>query len=193
MNPKESVQEEIAAADAALDAGRFRLASRHIAAAERGGGWSSEIGRLQKRLADIEEQHDRQASQGVWQGFAAGAIGYLLLGMQEPPEWTMPVWGVCAFLLIPGLVGFVVGRKHSLDDFPKARFLKAFGIASMVMFVYASIAMMIAHSRVGSGSDAGQELLAGLLTATVSAAAAGGVAGAACALPAWRTQKGEAR
>ena len=40
---------EIAAANAALDAGRYRVASRHIAEAERWGGASPEVARLQDR------------------------------------------------------------------------------------------------------------------------------------------------
>ena len=188
MNPADS-HLEIAAANAALDAGRYRVASRHIAEAERWGGASPEIARLQDRLNDFVEQQNREAGRGVWSGLAAGAAGYLLLGIQEPPEWTMPVWALCAFVLLPGLIGFVIGRKQSLDDFPKVRFRQGFLVTAPVMFCYASIAMIAAHSRIGSASDVGQEMLAGTLAATVFAAVAGCVAGAVCALPAWRIQR----
>ena len=188
MNPADS-HREIAAADAALDAGRYRIASRHIAEAERWGGASPETARLQDRLNDFVEQQSREAGRGVWSGLAAGAVGYLLLGTQEPPEWTMPVWGLCAFVLLPGLIGFVIGRKQSLDDFPKARFRQGFLVTAPVMFCYASIAMIAARNRIGSASDMGQEMLAGTLAAAVFAALAGCVAGAVCALPAWRIQR----
>lgn len=188
MNPADS-HREIAAADAALDAGRYRIASRHIAEAERWGGASPETARLQDRLNDFVEQQSREAGRGVWSGLAAGTVGYLLLGTQEPPEWTMPVWGLCAFVLLPGLIGFVIGRKQSLDDFPKARFRQGFLVTAPVMFCYASIAMIAARNRIGSASDMGQEMLAGTLAAAVFAALAGCVAGAVCALPAWRIQR----
>lgn len=188
MNPADS-HREIAAADAALDAGRYRIASRHIAEAERWGGASPETARLQDRLNDFVEQQSREAGRGVWSGLAAGTVGYLLLGTQEPPEWTMPVWGLCAFVLLPGLIGFVIGRKQSLDDFPKARFRQGFLVTASVMFCYASIAMIAARNRIGSASDMGQEMLAGTLAAAVFAALAGCVAGAVCALPAWRIQR----
>ena len=188
MNPADS-HLEIAAADAALDAGRYRIASRHIAEAERWGGASPEIARLQDRLTDFLEQKNRRAGRGIWSGLAAGAVGYLLLGTQEPPEWTMPVWAFCAFFLLPGLIGFVVGRKQSLDDFPMARFRQGFLVTAPVMFCYASIAMIAAYGRIGSASDVGQEILAGTLAAAVFAALAGCVAGAVCALPAWRIQR----
>ena len=188
MNPADS-HREIAAADAALDAGRYRIASRHIAEAVRWGGASPETARLQDRLNDFVEQQSREAGRGVWSGLAAGTVGYLLLGTQEPPEWTMPVWGLCAFVLLPGLIGFVIGRKQSLDDFPKARFRQGFLVTAPVMFCYASIAMIAARNRIGSASDMGQEMLAGTLAAAVFAALAGCVAGAVCALPAWRIQR----
>ena len=188
MNPADS-HREIAAADAALDAGRYRIASRHIAEAVRWGGASPETARLRDRLNNFVEQQSREAGRGVWSGLAAGVVSYLLLGTQEPPEWTMPVWALCAFVLLPGLIGFVIGRKQSLDDFPKARFRQGFLVTAPVMFCYASIAMIAARNRIGSASDVGQEMLAGTLAAAVFAALAGCVAGAVCALPAWRIQR----
>lgn len=193
MRTPEDSQPEVTAADAALDAGRYRVASRHIAAAEHEGEATPEIARLQGRLNDFIVQQNRDAGRGVWLGLAAAAIGYSLLGIEQPPEWTVPIWGLLAFVALPGLTGFIVGRKQSLDDFPRARFRQGFAVTAPVMFCYASIAMIVAHSRIGSAGDVGQEMLAGALAATVFAAIAGCVAGSVCALPAWRIQRQENR
>lgn len=188
-DPTQAAREELAAAQAALAAGRLQDARRHLAEAERW-GTSPESQRLRRSVAEAAQRGARQAGQSVWQGLAVAAGAYFVLGLQQPPRWTVPIWALLAFAVIPGVVGFLVGRRQGQTSNPKANFWKGFWVVDVPMFVYASIAMMVAHSRVGSETDAGQTFLAGWFVAVADAALAGAVAGLACALPTWRSSKG---
>ncbi len=79
--------------------------------------------------------------------------------------------------MVPGLVGYVIGRGMGPDRLPRERFWAAWHSAAFCMALYTAINLMLVHSQVGHDADAAQIFLAGLLVTGVYAALAGVVAG----------------
>ena len=112
---------------------------------------------------------------------AAGAFGslyYLALSIQQPAQWTVPVWVLLAFLLGPALIGLIAGRLQRGEMSPLRRFRGGLQAGVITMFLYTSITLMALHARMGSSGDGGQVFLVGLFVSVIYALIAGVVAGA---------------
>ncbi len=111
----------------------------------------------------------------AWGGFCLGLLGYLLVSVREPLEWRMPVWIILAFVVVPGLVGWVAG----LGQVPERGICFRAGLrtAGWAMFLYASLTLIVLSHRIPADAGSGQEFWAGLLVSVVYALLAGTVAG----------------
>src|SRR5438067_252508 len=109
--------EERAAAEAAIHAAEHALAGgqvsearRHLNEAGRLGASHHDIEAIHERIRQVEESRRKSAKGGKFRGFLIGIICYLFLSIQRPTGWSTPVWIALAFVAIPLLVGYFVGR-----------------------------------------------------------------------------------
>src|SRR5580700_7825026 len=109
----EKVHQELRDAEKALQEGRFNAADRLLDLAAHSGATPLHISDLGRRLRAARAAHDRGVRGSVRVGFLIALAGYLVLSAREPLGWTMHVWIVLAFVVIPSVAGLFVGRRHA--------------------------------------------------------------------------------
>lgn len=192
MNPpdeqKANLEHAIHLAELAMAQKRFQLAQHHLAEAQKIPGSHAEVQRLEKALTVLEAERTKRANGSGCLGFFAAAAGYLLLAVQSPSGWGFPVWAVLLLLVVPLIVGTLVGRLQGPDSPQRKRFRTAFRVVGWAMFFYAGIALFLAAGRVQSVSRT-QRLPVLLFVLFVYCLFAGIVSGLAGSRLAWRTLK----
>lgn len=133
----------------------------------------------------------RRGRGAAWLGFWLGLLLYLLLSMQQPDGWRMPLWILLAFGIIPGLIGLLVGWKQGPEPTVPMKFWAGLKSAAWAMAFYAFLNSTVLLVRLHQPDSNGARFLAVLLTTVVYALIAGCVSGAVSALTAKRAPKGE--
>lgn len=187
---QEAANRAIHAAQESLAAGHFREARHHLSEAENLRADSQTLRRLRNGIKQAESAQTGHRRRNVWIGFGLGCIGYLILSLRQPLGWTIPVWALLAFLVVPICIGLTVGRGMGYDAGPGPRFRGWFRACSLVMFLYTAFNLMIVRYNIGSG-DTGQVFLVGLFVSVIYALLAGLVAGLASGWLAYRNRKEE--
>jgi hypothetical protein len=177
---------EIIAAEIALGKRQFLEAQQHLAEAERLGAARHEVERLRSAAVTAVQRQVQRGRRAPWAGFGTGVAGYLVLSLRQPPGWTVPVWAILAFLVVPGAIGCVTTRWQGFDQEASTRFWAAGRAGSGAMALYSGLSLIAVRQRFSTDADAGQVLLVGLFVTLVYAALAGAVAGLVSALPGGR-------
>ena len=102
-------------------------------------------------------------------GILVGAVGYLLLSIQSPLRYTIPVWMMLALVVIPALIGVSVGAVTILREGIAA----AFWVAAMTMLTYSALNMARIHGELPMSADPGQVFLACAIVSVAYALVAG--------------------
>ena len=133
----------------------------------------------------------RRGRGAVWIGFWLGLLGYLLLSMQQPLGWRIPVWICLAFIALPALIGLLIGRKWGPEPSSRMKFWAGMKGAAWAMALYAFANSVVALKGLATGEGNGTRFLVLLLATVVYALLAGGISGTISALTARRVRKGE--
>jgi hypothetical protein len=133
----------------------------------------------------------RRGRGAAWVGFWLGLLAYLLLSMQQPLGWGILVWVLLAFLIVPGLIGLLIGKKLGAEPTAPMKFWAGLKGVAWAMAFYAFLNPILLLGRLNVEGENGARLFAVLLVTVVFALLAGGVAGLASALTAKRAPKGE--
>ena len=187
----EAAEAQMIAAERALARGQYREAQQHLAQAERLGTSPHDIERLASAVWAAAERQARRGRRGPWAGFAIAGIGYLLLSVQQPPAWTIPVWAALALGVVPAIAGLATGRWQGPERAPRRRFWDAARAAGGAMFLYSGLSLPAVRHRFSTGAEMGDALLVGVFVTLVYGALAGAVAGLVSALLAGRQGRQE--
>jgi hypothetical protein len=194
MRPSESseaAEHAIVAAEAALAGRHYQEALFHLGEAKRLGAPHHDLQRLAEAIQRARGQADRSARWSVLAGLGAGILGYGILSFQQPPGWTVPVWAVLAFLVVPGMAGWATGRLLGRDRLPRDRFRAGVSAGGLAMALYTAITLIVLQQRIHTEIGSGQTFLVGCLVTLVYAALAGVVAGLVSARVTWRPARGQ--
>jgi|SRR5579871_3311214 len=186
----EQAHQEMIAAEVALADGRYDAAEHHLEAAHRLGASQKQV---EKVASSIRRSRQRGEKQGLWRariGFAVGLCCYLLLAIQPPLSWRIPLWIFLAFLLVPAVIGLVIGRMYRAAQPAPVRFGEGMRAGGWAMAIYTGLSLMVFWGRMGRDAE-GEEFVAGALTTVVFALLAGIVAGFVGKLAAKRPAKNE--
>ncbi len=172
---------EIVACEAALARGDLAAARQHLQLAAQHGAPANQTQWLSTAIQTAAQGQQSRVQGGGWLGFALAVVGYLCVSLQQPLGWTLPLWIFLAFLLVPGLVGLVVGRQQRAGRAPGRSFWSAAKSAGNAMGLYTALHLLLIGGPHSDGANIGEELIAGLLTIFVFALIAGLTAGAVSA------------
>jgi hypothetical protein len=114
------------------------------------------------------------ASLYPWRTFFLALLLYVFLSFRDLTVWTKPVWAILAFIAIPGLSAFALGRGGNPGPHVRA----AFTSVGWAMGLYTAYHLLRLHSRFGLTGDAGTSMnvfFAGLFVTVVYALGAGAV------------------
>src|SRR6185437_7512329 len=89
----------------------------------------------------------RRGRGAVWLGFWLGLLAYLLLSMQQPLGWKIPVWILLAFVVIPGLIGLLIGRVQGQEPTARMKFWAGLKGAFWPMAFYAFLNPVVLLAR----------------------------------------------
>jgi hypothetical protein len=176
---QETIRAELNACERAVAAGRYLEATRHLAQAASLGASPHEISQHGEAIRRAERARGHQNRSFGWVGPAIGILGYLLLSLQQPLEWTQPVWILAAFVLIPALVGVAIGRLQVRGKPAFAAFWTGMKTGCVVMGLYTAITLMVLVHRLARPDGGEQELPVILVVTVVYALLAGAVTGSA--------------
>lgn len=188
----EKVHQELKAADDALKQGRYEAADKLLDLAAKGGAEPRHISDLGRRLRAAKALHEKRVRTSVRSGFCLALAGYVVLSLRQPAEWRVPVWLALIFLVIPGLVGVFVGRRHAGERTRARAFYDGARCGAYSMVCYSGVHVLVLANRLQK--DASQtidEYVAGVLTVVVFSAIAGMVAGSMSAMASLVAPKGE--
>jgi hypothetical protein len=180
---EEAGDAEIIAAESALGKRQFLEAQQHLVEAERLGASRHEVERLRRAAVAAVQRQVQRERRAPWAGFGIGVAGYFVLSLRQPPGWTIPVWAILAFLVVPGIIGWVTARWQGFGQEASTRFWAGGRAGGGAMALYSGLSLIAVRQRFSTGTDAGQVLLVGLFVTLVYAALAGAVAGLASVLP----------
>jgi hypothetical protein len=184
---REDIHAALIACERALSGGHYREAERHLAHAAHLGASPQEVTRLGHAITEVHKAQNRRISSNYGKGLVLGFLGYLLLSVQQPLGWTLPLWILLAFLVIPGIVGVLIGSAHGPAQTAREIFRMGMKGAGWPMAFYTAVTLLILSPRLVRMENIGQEFLAGALVTLVYALLAGGVAGLASMMTAKRT------
>ncbi len=176
---------EILAAERELVHGQFARARDHLKTASAMGARKMDVNRLHASINAEEQSHAKRARLSGWGGFGIGGLGYLFLSLQQPVAWTMPLWCGLAFLAIPAIAGYAMGRWQGQGQSPQSRFWSALFSVGWAMCFYTAISLMSLRWQIGLAGQGGAVLVAGTFVSAAYALVAGTVAGVVSAKLAW--------
>jgi hypothetical protein len=176
----------ILATERALAAGRYHEARQHIGELKRLHGSHHDIARLTKAVDAGLAQQKKRSKKTAWIGPLVAIVGYLILATRQPFGWTIPVWTVLAFLVVPGLTGYTVAKLLGPETAPGARFRSAMWGTGFAMFFYTVISLMIVRARIGGDAGSSQAAVVVFFVASIYTVLAGAVAGLVSAKLVWR-------
>ena len=147
-------------------------------------GWSDTAARLRHTVAETEAADLKDAARAPWAGFGVGLVGYLLISLRSPSDWTFPVWACLTMVLVPIIDGYYTAFYYGFRCSRAERFWPCAKAGGFAMVAYSIVGMMWAHSKIAedAGPAIGGQMLAGFLAALVYGLAAAIVAGAAGAI-----------
>lgn len=184
--------EAVQAAREALDAKRYDDAKHHLQTALNLGANSTHVRKLQTLIKIEEEQQDKIAQHGGFFGFWLAFVCYFLLSFLLPPTRGAALWGAIAFVAIPAIIGWRVGRWFGYDVPPRFRFWGGFRALGGAVWIYAFLNMLVARAQFSMSGACGDVVLVWLLIPAFYGAIAGSVAGVASAKLAWRREESQA-
>ena len=177
--PSAESHADLHSAQSALERGDLAAAQQHLDLAIQNRAPHSQTKRLSVAIQTAAQAQQRRSRGGGWGGFVVGIVGYLCLSIRQPLDWGLPLWSVLAFLLVPGLVGLVVGRVQGAMGTTAGSFGTAAKSAGKAMGLYTAVHLLLIGGPHSSGANTSQEFLAGLLStllfALIAGLAAGGV------------------
>ncbi len=173
---------EILATERALARGDMAAAQRHLNLAIHQGAPEKQTNWLAAAIETAAQLQQRRIRGGGWRGFGVAVVGYLCLSLQQPLGWTLPLWLFLAFLLVPGLVGLVVGQQQRQAHLPGRSFWAAAKSSGWAMGLYTALHLFRLGGPQSDSADLGQELLAGTLSLLLFALIAGLAAGTVSAM-----------
>jgi hypothetical protein len=168
---------EIVATERALARGDIAAARQHLHLAIQHGAPQNQTQWLATSIQTLAESQQRRVQGGGGRGIVVGFVGYLIVSLQQPLGWGQPLWIFLAFLLVPSMVGLAVGLQQKTAHAPVASFWNACRGCGTVMGLYSMLHLILIGGPHSDGANAGQELIAGLLTILLFALIAGLVAG----------------
>ena len=180
-HPGEESHAEILAAEAALARGDLVAARHHLHLAAQHGAQDKHIHKLTASIHAAAQVQEQRVHSGGGRAFVAAIVGYLCVSLQQPLGWTLPLWIFLAFLLVPCLVGLLVGLRQREGRAPGRSFWTAAKSAGIPMGLYTALHLILIGGPHSDGANAGEELIAGLLSVLVFALIAGLAAGAVSA------------
>jgi hypothetical protein len=175
----------ILATERALAGGRYHEARQHISELKRLHGSQHDIARLTKTVDAGLAGQKKKSGKASWIGPLVAIAGYLVLSFRQPPGWTLPLWAILAFVVVPGLTGYAVGKLLGPETAPGARFRSAMWGAGFAMFFYTAISLILLRVRIDS--DGGSTVVqVGFFVTCLYTLLAGTVAGFVSAKLVWR-------
>ncbi len=178
--------EEAAAREHALSRAKVAIHHRHFADAQR---FMDSAAQLHANRVDLQWLHDeffiekrksesREIMARTFGPIVCGLI-YLIESVNGPREWTIPVWIAMTFLIIPAMVGFIMGRQVSPEQPASKRFWAAFVSVAIGIFAYTAFSLIMLRSRIGQPDSTGTIFVVGLLVSSIYAVIGGSVGGIA--------------
>jgi hypothetical protein len=191
MRPPDEVkarqEAELDEAEEDIASGDLDEARAHVAEAAELGASRRDITRLSRAVATEAKARDRRARRSRWMGAGVSIAAYAVLSFHQPHEWGQLTWVVLALVVVPGVVGWLIGRAHGPGSPRGLRFRRSLAPAAAPMALYTAIWLMVLRSRIGSGGSSGEVFLVGVFVtavyAGVAACVAGGAAAVACRGP----------
>jgi hypothetical protein len=172
----------IRAAVDAIRKGEYLEAYDHVAHLETLGGYDELAKRLRDEITETQAADLRDAARAPWYGGGIGFVLYLImLFINSPAGWTMPVWIPLAFLVAPAITGYAAAFFYGFRCGRLERFWPSAWAGCGAMALYSMIGMLVARGHIAesSGADAGGEFLAGSIATLVYSVIAGAIAGLA--------------
>ena len=181
--------DEIKQAREAQGRGDFLQARHHLSNAKIAGADHAQIDDYLQELDTQKAASAQACSKRHASSVAAAVAGYIILSFASPPSWTVPVWAVLTFIVVPAFAGVLAGNSaFSESGHPtKAdRFWRAFKVVGVTVGIYSLVNMINVRGDIQS-SDKSMDIAIFLFVALTYAAVAGCVGGAAGAfIPARR-------
>src|SRR5690242_10441516 len=87
--------------------------------------------------------------------FLLVCVGYGILSVIQPGEYGRFTWIALAFLMLPALIGAIVGNRAG-DGSTAGLFRQAFWPTGIAMFGYTAINLIVLRSRFSAGGSSGQ-------------------------------------
>lgn len=165
-----------------LKRGDPEAAQKHLDIAVQYGAQHSQTNPVAKAIESARQTRLRQGARGGKRGFWVALLCYLLISLQQPRGWGMPLWIFLAFLLAPGFVGLVVGQQQKILAAPGHSFWSAFKSAFWVTAFYTIIHLILLGGSHSAAANKGQEGIAVVIATLTYALVSGLVAGATSAM-----------
>ena len=188
----ETVHQELQNAEKALQQGRYDAADHLLDLAAHGGATPLLISDLGRRVRAARANHELRVRSSVRIGFCLAIAGYILLSMRQPLGWTQPIWILLAFLVIPGVAGLFVGRRHAGERTRSRAFYDGARSGVFAMACYTGFHVFkLADNLQKDNSQTVDEWVAAFIAIIVFSSIAGLVAGLASAAASLGRPKGE--
>jgi hypothetical protein len=174
----ESVHQELQAAETALQQGRYDAAEHYLDLAAHGGATPLHISELGRRVRAARAKHELGVRSSVRICFVIALVGYAILSLKQPLGWTMPTWIALAFVIIPGIAGLIVGRRHAGERTRSLAFMDGARGGAFAMACYTGIhVFMLADNLQKDSNQLVDEWVAAFVAVIVFSIIAGAVAG----------------
>ena len=177
-----NMPDDVGEARKALAAGDYARARAHLAVARQEGADQSVLSALRQEIDDAEGAVTKNSSKHLLWALAVAAIAYVVLSLQSPPNWGMPLWIGLAFVVVPACVGLLAGMSLPPHSDSGDRFKRAMWLAMVAMAIYTAVGLILSGRKIGSHTELTQIFLLGLLVVVAFGLIAGLVAGFATRL-----------
>ena len=188
----EKVHQDLEAAEKALSEGRYDAADHLLDLAAHGGAEPLHISELGRRVRAAKARHEQRVRSSVRIGFLLALAGYVILSTRQPLGWTLKVWIVSAFVVIPVISGFFVGRRHAGERTRSRAFYDGARSGAYAMVCYATFhLLMLADHLQKDSTQLVDEYVAVIIAVIVFSALAGIVAGLASTAASFGRPRGD--
>ena len=175
--------DDIGEARKALADGDFARARAHLAVARQEGADETTLRALLDEIDEAEGAITKSSSAHILWAIMLALIAYVVLSLQSPANWGMPVWVLLAFIVVPIVIGVLSAMSVPPHAEKGDRFKRAMGVATLAMAIYATVGLILSERKMGTHSlQATQVFTAGMVVVVVYALIAGFVAGFAGSL-----------
>lgn len=180
-----AAEREVLLAEQALGGGRFDVAEGHLARAKQLGMHEVALDRLAVAIRAARTRQTVRRNWSVPSGIGAAAVCYFILSIRQPLAWTIPLWSLLAFVVIPFATGSVTARMAGSGMASRSRSLAAAVAGAVSMAGYTGISLIVVHGRINSVTAPGASdavVRVGFVVTITYAAIAGLVSGWAAAI-----------